>query len=86
MPFVKGRPQYHTGKVPIWVPKASRHYKLSSWVSPKLTKVDLVRFICKPEKSAKRSSSVDRFLASSTKPSMKNVASSMYCRSGIPSG
>ena len=69
----------------LGVPKASEHYNSSSHVSPNPKKADLVQLICSPERSANKSKKMDRFFASSIKPSIKNVMSSVYCSKGMPS-
>ena len=66
------------GKLPIGVPKASEHCNSSSCANLNPIKANLVRLIFCPEKSANSSSKVDKFLASSTEPSMKNFCCFLY--------
>ena len=68
------------------VPRAAEHRVSSLCDYPKPKKADLAQLICRPEKSANRSSNVERFLASSTEPVMKKVVSSAYCRIGMHPG
>ena len=83
--FFSGRPKYCIGKLPISIPKASKHCSPSSLVSPNPIKADLIRFIYRLKKFANRSRSVDKFFASSTKPSIRNAVSSVYYSRGTPS-
>ena len=76
VPFFKGGLKYLIGRLLIGAPKASDHCNPSSWVRPNPAKADLALFICY----------LDRFLASSTEPSLKKVVSSAYCSNEIPAG
>ena len=83
---LNGKPKYRMGRPLLGVPKVSKHYNSSSYASLNPRKADLVRLICRPEKSANRSYEINIFLASSVEPSIKDIVSSTYCNKGMLSG
>ena len=80
--LVRG-PRYCIGKFPIGLPKALEHSASSSSVRLNGTSMDLAQLTWRPEQSANNSMRVERFLASSADPSIKNVVSSAYWGNGM---